>query len=444
MKYISDIISIEEINKWQQGNRILICSQTGTGKSEFIKTNLYSYCKENDLKILLLSNRNLLKSQDLFELENKLDVIEVHNYQEFEVKNLGGFDLNYLFNNFDFIVYDESHYIFSDSQFNRNTDLLIEPIINTPKNKIFVFLTATPESLRLYQPDFDYVYTAPIDYSYIDNLYFYNKGETLDQIIQKIPPNEKAIYFGSDAFDAYELSVETPNAEFICSMGHQDLARKSNKQTMKEIATNNKFNCQLLCCTKVLDNGVNLVDPELKHIIIDMLDPTTFIQCLGRKRFTEGEKITLYARNFHNGIVYSQIASIQSKLKTVRELLDVGQEEFQTRYKKKDFDNVIQNDFTINQAKLIFYQQYRNYLQYMLDNPDGFKHLICNKIRFPFLQTKNAEETFEKVNLDTELEKLLNIKLFGEDQEKFKNMFFGNLFSPDRKSTRLNSSHIQS
>ena len=55
-KYISDIVTKEEIDKWKSGQRILINSQTGTGKSEFIKNNLYEYCKLLNKKILLMSN----------------------------------------------------------------------------------------------------------------------------------------------------------------------------------------------------------------------------------------------------------------------------------------------------------------------------------------------------------------------------------------------------
>jgi superfamily II DNA or RNA helicase len=433
-QYISEIITQDEIKKWQAGNRILICSQTGTGKSEFIKTNLYNYCKQNNLKILLLSNRSILKSQNLNDLEDKLDFIDAHNYQEFEAKTLGGFNPKDIFADYSIIVYDEAHYIFSDSQFNRNTDLLIDPIKNTPGDKIFIFLTATPEALKLYQPKFDYVYNAPIDYSYIDKLYFYSKQETLREIIQKIPQTEKGLFFASDAFDAYELSVETPNAEFICSVGHKDLARKSNKQVLKEIANNNKFDCHLLCCTKVLDNGINLIDPDLKHIIIDMLDPTEFLQCLGRKRIAPNEKITVYVKDFSGGTIYPQITSIQSKLKTVDELNEIGIEEFQIRYKKKDFDNVIQNDFSVNQAKLYYYYQFRNYLQWMLNDKDkaGYQKEICYKMQYPFASIKNAEIEFERMTLDQELEKLLNIPLFDKDIDKFKNMFFNRKFSPKK------------
>lgn len=55
--------------------------------------------------------------------------------------------------------------------------------------------------------------------------------------------------------------------------------------------------------------GVNIKDPKLKNVIIDVFDPITIIQSLGRKRIAEGENITLYLRvptenQIHNARYY--------------------------------------------------------------------------------------------------------------------------------------------
>ena len=113
-KYISDVISYDEIEKWKKGNRILISSQTGSGKSEFIKNNLYQYAKRQNKKILILSNRNLLKNQNIVDIGEKCDLITSKNYQELEVQALVGKDIEELFSEYDYIVYDEIHYIFSE------------------------------------------------------------------------------------------------------------------------------------------------------------------------------------------------------------------------------------------------------------------------------------------------------------------------------------------
>ena len=43
-QYISDVITNDEIAKWQNGNRILIYSQTGSGKSFFICLTIVLFC----------------------------------------------------------------------------------------------------------------------------------------------------------------------------------------------------------------------------------------------------------------------------------------------------------------------------------------------------------------------------------------------------------------
>lgn len=440
--YISDIITHNEITKWNKSDKILISSQTGTGKTEFIKNNLYQYCINTDSKILLLSNRTLLKNQNMVELEGKLDVVTTVNYQELETKILYGSSLSKIFEGYQYIVYDEAHYLFSDSQFNRNTDILLEPLSDKPEldypNIIFIFITATPDALLSYYNNFDFVYNLPVDYSYISKIYFYNKYDTLKEIIYQIPYNDKAVFFSSNAFDAYELSVNMTNAEFICSESHRDLSKRSNKQVIKDIVNNSKFDCSLLCTTKVLDNGVNLIDDSVKHIIIDMLDPISFIQCLGRKRINNNEKINLYIHNYHGGFIYTQLNSLLAKMNLVSELESIGIDNFATKYKKKDYDNIIQNDFSINVAKYIFYNKYIHYLKIMLSDVGkiGYKKTICSLLNYLVTNTSDAEFIYEKKNLIQELELILNTRLYKDEKEKFKIMFFNNLFSPKKTNYR--------
>jgi superfamily II DNA or RNA helicase len=147
-QYISDIITENEICQWQPGNRILICSQTGTGKSQMIKDGLYEYAKKYDRKILLLSNRNILKKQNEEELkDSKSDIITLKNYQTLESSIIQGNEISDLFKKYDYIIFDECHYILSDSTFNLNTDILLSQLKNPNKNSTYVFITATPEAI---------------------------------------------------------------------------------------------------------------------------------------------------------------------------------------------------------------------------------------------------------------------------------------------------------
>lgn len=85
-KYISDIITKEEISKWKLGEKYLIRSGTGSGKSYWVKNVLYQYCFEKNRRILFLSNRNILKNQNEEDLgKEKLEIVKTANYQYKEV-----------------------------------------------------------------------------------------------------------------------------------------------------------------------------------------------------------------------------------------------------------------------------------------------------------------------------------------------------------------------
>jgi superfamily II DNA or RNA helicase len=454
-QYISDIITDEDVqNKWSPGSRILITAQTGSGKSEFIKNILYKHCTNTRQKVLLLSNRILLKEQVQEDLKNKKnsEIITVLNYQYLETRILSGGALADLFSQYDYIVYDEAHYIFSDSQFNRNTDLLIQPIKTTPKDKVFLFLTATPQALYDYQAEYDYVYEVPIDYSYIDKLYFFSSEDIPESIFQNIPFDEKGIYFSSNAKESLELSRKFTNASFFCSESNW-LADLSDKQVLDQIVKNAKFKDQFLFTTKVLDNGINLKDPDLKHIVLDFTDIITLIQCLGRKRILSSQdKINVYIRSYHDGNLKYILRGINKKIDLVKERQSMTEDEFKDKYRKKDFDDVIDNDFRINEAKyqhyktqarlikqMIYQQEYRAKEQ-GVDKKNlplnSYENYIRNLLHIDKEKILNGNEEFEKVSLETLLRNNVGKKMFKKEQKQFVYQFFNKVFSPKKTDYR--------
>jgi len=429
-QFISDVIDQKEIALWENGDRILIHSQTGTGKSQFIKDVLYDYCQKRDKKILLLSNRNLLKNQNLAELsDSKIDIITLKNYQGLESNVLMGNKIKNLFSNYDYICFDEVHYLMSDSSFNRNTDILLDSVKFPLKDKISIFLTATPQAVLKYNKIFEHSYILKPDYSFIKELYFYNKNEIINNIIDNIPLDEKILYFGN-ALDGFEFSMERLDSQFICSNSNNAFRRRSSQATIKEIVSENKFSSRILFSTKVLDNGVNIIMPELKHIIIDMIDPIDVIQCLGRKRIIDNEQITLYIKNQNGRNIYPRLKNVREKLKLVEEFQELGKESFQEKYARKQIDSIIMNDGKINWAKMYYAKYLENIFSKMMENSEGYKSHIIELFEInDFLQ---AEDVFEKKNLSDILESYMGKRLYKEEQREFKNVFFANIFNLHR------------
>jgi hypothetical protein len=443
-QFISDIITTEEIKKWRPGERILITAQTGTGKSHFVKNNIYDFCSKHNLKCLLLSNRSLLKNQNIAGLGDRTKIVLPMNYQQLENQMLMGKNIYQIYAGFDIVVMDEIHYVFNDAMFSRNTDLLLEPLKKPLKDKIFIFITATPVALLDYQSEYEYVYTIPTDYSYIKNLFFYNGPNIPESIFQKLNKTDKVIYFSSNASESFELSEKFENAAFICSESNK-LHSKSNKEAREQIEDESKFYKKYLCTTKVLDNGINIIDKDLRHVIIDMLDPVSFIQCLGRKRIVDqNDYINLYVKNYHGGTINYNLRFTKLKLGTVDEFEELGSELFQEEYRKKEFDSIIDNDFKINEAKRHCYKIQIDYLETMLQDEDklGYKKYICNLLDFDINKTRNADMEYEMMGIVELMENMSNRKLYADEQERLKEIFFGNIFSP--KNTNLRNRGLKS
>jgi superfamily II DNA or RNA helicase len=151
---------------------------TGSGKTQWVKDALYEHAKKQGKRILLLSNRNVLKRQNEHELGNKRDIITLKNYQSIETRILHGSSINEVLDDYDYIIFDECHYWFSDSEFNRNTDLMIEAVKTPSPNKIYIYLTATPDVLLLYHDRFEYVYPSSkqekqefFNYDFVESVY---------------------------------------------------------------------------------------------------------------------------------------------------------------------------------------------------------------------------------------------------------------------------------
>lgn len=288
-KYIADLITIAEICKWRPGENIMIRAQTGKGKSHFMINILAKYAEKNNLKILILSNRDLLKQQN-----KRLapDNVECYNYQFLE--KLDEEQLKRFLSRFDIINFDECHYFFKDSGFNENTERVLRYALSST-NQIKVFASATPEPLYFTNIKIHHEYTLPADYSFIDQIIFYDELPDVMENIANSP--NKAICFLNNAAYACKLTLTNyDKMRFICSKSNP-LWKVSDKEVADEIVETSRFSCQILVTTTVLDNGVNIIDEKVKIILIDFYDPITIIQALGRKRIQPGEKIILYLRN---------------------------------------------------------------------------------------------------------------------------------------------------
>lgn len=129
--YISEVIQTDYI-KWQPMDTVFIEAPTGTGKTTFILELLLPAAINNKKRILYLCNRSILEQQlktNLFErqgvptddkelLEGVYDFegISVMTYQR--LQELNDIQREIMVMDYDYIIFDEIHYLYEDSSFN--------------------------------------------------------------------------------------------------------------------------------------------------------------------------------------------------------------------------------------------------------------------------------------------------------------------------------------
>lgn len=70
------------------------------------------------------------------------------------------------------------------------------------------------------------------------------------------------------------------------------------KETKEDLVTQQHFNEAVLIATPVIDNGINIIDSNVKNIVLYSTDHTTFMQELGRRRIlsTETDPVHIWVR----------------------------------------------------------------------------------------------------------------------------------------------------
>lgn len=286
--FVQDVIDLSEVIKWQAKDNVLVKAPTGSGKSYFILNILARYYENVNKKILIFSNRNLLKEQNK---KNAHQNIECFNYQQFE--KMSSNQIKKELSDFDVICFDECHYFFADSSFNLDTKKILDYALKKT-NQIKIFASATPEPIYKTGIKFDFRYNVEENFEFIKNVVFYRD---INDVLPKIAKDKaKSICFFGNSLEAVKFKTNNKDiVSFICSKSNK-FYDWCDKEEVDSIIEKNCFSRKILATTTVLDNGVSVIDSNLKNVLIDLTDPVTIIQSLGRKRIVGKEKITLYMR----------------------------------------------------------------------------------------------------------------------------------------------------
>lgn len=316
------------VERHQKASRIFIESPTGTGKSSFILDKLFPFAAEKNYNILYLANRSALNQQIKNALARKLEVkgkikkdeatfylsgsfccLTVINYQAISLNPMA---LKMFLSDYAYIVFDEAHFFVEDSLFNAKTGLLLKSVLNESPDAVWIFLSATldgSEDLLLTAADKiqpnnlidanlnkvvfrDHCIVYKNDYqSAVYTPSFFRGIDDLMPVINRTAGEKWLIFISSiQRGKALQQRIKKETGRKAVFLSSENKADKR----WKTLSTEERYDEDVLITTKVLDNGVNISDKGVRHIVIPFCDQTEFMQMLGRRRTAEGERVYLY------------------------------------------------------------------------------------------------------------------------------------------------------
>lgn len=441
----NDVLTSEIIETWD-GNNIILNGATGSGKTYFVENNLHEYAKKKCRTILFLCNRKALYEEVMLSKEKlKLYNVQVMLYQTLQEQIIRGDTIQ----EYNYIVCDEFHYVFSDAIFNKYTDLTYNWIVDQSK-AIKIFMSGTGNKVfsklkrsEVVREDFEYV--IPYDYGYVNECRFFKGKDKVFDIINDILKNtdDKIIYFSNSTNNAIEVYNQFAiNSCFRCSKYNQNqIARKLNEKYVNcitkykdELIT---FNERLLVTTKALDNGINIKDKRIKHIICDIFDLESAQQCLGRKRVIDSEdKCNFYIRNYNAREVGNFKGLLNAKKNPIKVLIR-DKDEYMAYYgynREHHSDYIFFDGKELKYNELAYWEMLCESMDIDLIEKFGYKKVMLDRLGNTLTNIIDLDE-IEKMNKQDEvviyLESILERRLYKEHQKELINKI--NLIVDGRK-----------
>lgn len=492
----------ETYKKWKKGDIVRIQAQTGTGKTYFIKSVLIPHMESWE-HMLIVANRINLKRQlkkDLIKYYNEkmpetlkeldslttIGNVTILSYQTIaELKKADKYGLTNLnLDNYDYIICDECHFFFSDGAFNNKCYLAWQELIkNRHRNAIKIFISATMDEVvktidmsvdKIHETGFGtyknctlFKYSTGIDYSYLNTQYFSNiKDITLT--IKNDIGGEKWLIFVTKKSDAQYIK-EHLEGNKIVSIITKDTDITENED-LQSIIIESKYKCDVLVCTKAMDNGINIADDSVKNIVIMAWDKISFIQELGRVRvdIDDAPLINLYIPTMSWSAFNTLITKQYEYKEKLIEFYRKEKTEFNAKY-DYDYDKLPKDIFILEKDKgwkINITGEIR------LIKDKQFAEEMCNKFNKKDVEAKifayvkeqllwiQQQQTFDIFNLicevvdEEEIETLQNWlndhigeKLFHEDQQEISNLIIKELITigndVDYRTKVLNPSTLE-
>ena len=441
------------MSMWRHDTPVFIQADTGTGKSTFVIRELYRHVVEHGGRLLVVSNRVALTVQYKAEMlrlyaPKQLKAFTAYGLQHqdhFEglsaefcsYQGLRAFSRKYKEGKiapFDYVVFDEVHFLCSDSFFAEDTDWLRLNIPSVFQRAVRIYMTATPWAIQnllaeaeectvplsdrilwssghFSRPPFggqlgDNMllpgrYMLAYRFPYIRRNYRIHAlpaesrapfDSLLPELIAATPKDEKWLIFVESKAQGMELVKRLGEGCNYLDADHK------GDSLWDEVTMNAKFPGRILVTTAVVDNGVNLKDNQLVHIVLQSTDHVQFIQELGRKRMGTSEVVHLYIPD----LTARQLSLLETRNNgLLKHLSDFKEDSPQyLYYKRMDLWNngtpelrhlfVLDNNgsLTVNRCaeqvllqRKLFYQELKTAFR-VGDRHPFIRHVVCSWLGF--------------------------------------------------------------
>lgn len=428
--YMSDLIG-QSYKTWKNCF-VILNGGTGCGKTFFIINVLIPHYTKESKNVLYLCNREKLEYQ-IKPLINNYPTVTVMTYQRLQAKLRKKKPLP----KYDLIISDECHYFWTDAKFNSYTDISYQYVIKQTQS-VVIFMSATAEIFfEELKADGkvkrENIFKIEKSYDYVEKVYTYHKNE-LQDIIDNIlshDDDEKILVFVNSINRLKEMySIYGLDADYMCSKNQKcDFV---NRAAVK----NCTFSKRILFTTKVLDNGIDIKDDLVKHIISEIFDFDCMLQAIGRKRpidsldtcnfyfrLYDGRAINNFNRMDERQLKYVE-PYIKDKESFIKEMCTLNIDARRIARENKiffcDFSN---EELKINEMALRKYRM--DYLTTQKMKEYGYEQVL-----FKFLGAELSSKR-DKLNIYVQkqdifleyLREIEGIKLFKLQQKELKNRF---------------------
>lgn len=228
-----------------------------------------------------------------------------------------------------------------------------------------------------YQPLIDLIKKQIITEQKINST---SKTKTDNEIIEKW-----LVFVGKKELGQKLLeSIGSSYASYIDS--RSKYSNKDDGLVYKKICDEGTFDKKVLITTSVLDNGINIKDPQVKHIAILVFDKVSFLQMLGRKRIKKNQEVILYIQEFVKNSLNGVWRKAKSKLTRIEQANDINKH-------NEIIKEIINND------EVFYYNQI-----YPLNGAIGYNLFLKNKLEndIKLLEKilKNKHSAFENDTME--------------------------------------------